>query len=575
MRSQFNRILGNITRSFSVTSTTTLVPDFSTFPIEQIIIISLVRISDPIAFTSLHPYVYYMVQEFGIADTEADIARYVGYLSSVFAFSQFLTCYHWGRFADRFGRKPTMMIGITGSAISWLILGFAKNYYWAFFARFLNGLLDGNVAIVSTLVAENVGTKKKKHQALGFASITLVWEIGSAVGSMIGGFLSGKNAVSGVEWLTDSFPYALPNIIISSLLGLSLVIGLFFMEETHFQLKYRRDHFIDFADNVRVKLLRLKPRERAWHRPRLYSISEESPLLGDTDSITSYKSQVTVDEYAVSGDEESGSSSISVEIVKESSWEVLSKPAIFYGVVGDFILTLHITINNQFLPIFLAYEIARDPQTGSLISHFPFHIQGGLSYSAQDIGELLSMTGILGIIIVVFIFPYANHHYEPLTIYKTMIKAYPIIYTLVPYLTLLANYKGLSMAATLFHISVKSITSSVASPQILILIQTLAPENQRGMVNGAIISITAFARTMAPIVWGYLFAFAEANSIAWVGWWSLSLFGLVAIYFGRFLTDKDVADEDDKAALAENTRSSNKMLQNTFKARSLEGTLVI
>ena len=51
------------------------------FPWSQIFVISCVRFAEPIAFTSLFPYVYFMVRDFGVADTEAEVSKYSGYLS--------------------------------------------------------------------------------------------------------------------------------------------------------------------------------------------------------------------------------------------------------------------------------------------------------------------------------------------------------------------------------------------------------------------------------------------------------------------------------------------------------------
>ncbi|KAH3683306.1 hypothetical protein WICPIJ_005722 [Wickerhamomyces pijperi] len=513
--------------------------ELSTFPKEQILVIALVRSAEPIAFTSLFPYVYFMVRDFQIAATDADIAKYAGYLSSIFAFSQFLTCYQWGKFADKYGRKPTIVIGLSGSIMSLLILGFSENYYWAFFARCLNGMLNGNVAVIRTLIGENVGTSKKEHQALAFATMPLIWQAGSVIGPMIGGFLSGNGTIDTtvrLSGLKEKFPYALPNIVLSGLLGFSLLVAVFFLEETHHQHKFRRDYFIEVSDWIKVNGLGFSKRERPWYtfQPKDIHIFRESSeqsafLASHEESIHRHKSS-SVEETSTE---------------EQSSWKVLSQGHIFFGVVCNFLMSLHLTINDEFFPVYLAYDIVRDPKTGLLVSHFPFNIQGGLSYNSEDTGQLLSLTGIFGIFVLLVVFPYVNHHYNTLTIYKSMIIIFPICYTLTPYLTLLANHKSISMVAAYCLTSFKTLAVSISTPQIIILVHNTSPPKQRGMINGAIISISALARTTGPLIWGYVFAFSENHAVGWVSWWGLTAVSLLAIYVSKYLKDDSIEIQED------------------------------
>lgn len=53
----------------------------------------------------------------------------------------------WGALSDRYGRKPVVLIGLGGVAISSLIFGLAKSYWVALLARFIGGALNGNVAV--------------------------------------------------------------------------------------------------------------------------------------------------------------------------------------------------------------------------------------------------------------------------------------------------------------------------------------------------------------------------------------------------------------------------------------------
>ena len=92
---------------------------------------------------SIFPYVYYMVCSFNVTDDKAQIAMYVGMVTSAFAFAECATGVLWGRLSDRVGRKPVLLGGLAGTGLSMIVFGFAPNLPVALLARALGGLLNG------------------------------------------------------------------------------------------------------------------------------------------------------------------------------------------------------------------------------------------------------------------------------------------------------------------------------------------------------------------------------------------------------------------------------------------------
>jgi MFS family permease len=76
---------------------------------------------------------------------DSKIAIYAGLVTSAFAFAEFSSGIIWGRLSDRIGRKPVLLTGLFGTALSMLIFGFAPNLPVALLARALGGLLNGYV----------------------------------------------------------------------------------------------------------------------------------------------------------------------------------------------------------------------------------------------------------------------------------------------------------------------------------------------------------------------------------------------------------------------------------------------
>lgn len=113
---------------------------------------------------SIFPYIYYMVESFGITRDSTQIAIYAGMVTSSFALAEFSTSVLWGRLSDRIGRKPVLLGGLAGTAISMIVFGFSTNLPMALIARALGGFLNGNIAVLQTTVAELVTVKEHQRK---------------------------------------------------------------------------------------------------------------------------------------------------------------------------------------------------------------------------------------------------------------------------------------------------------------------------------------------------------------------------------------------------------------------------
>lgn len=119
---------------------------------------------------SIFPYVYHMIESFHVTSSDSQIAMFAGLVTSSFAFAEFSTGILWGKLSDRIGRKPVLIGGLAGTAISMIMLGFAKNLPMALIARALGGLLNGNIGVLQTTVAELITNKEHQRESQDSAS---------------------------------------------------------------------------------------------------------------------------------------------------------------------------------------------------------------------------------------------------------------------------------------------------------------------------------------------------------------------------------------------------------------------
>ena len=128
----------------------------------QLFVITFSRLSEPLTERSMAAYLFYQLRWFDNEASDSNIASQGGILTAAFAAAQFLTAVWWGRAADSLwiGRKRVLLIGLFGSFVACLGIGFAKSFAQALFFRALAGALNGNVGVLRTMISEIIKEKK-------------------------------------------------------------------------------------------------------------------------------------------------------------------------------------------------------------------------------------------------------------------------------------------------------------------------------------------------------------------------------------------------------------------------------
>ena len=121
-------------------------------------------LSEAIAWTSIFPYIYAMVQSFSSPESgDQNAAVFAGIMVSVFTFGEFLMTPQWAKISDLIGRKYTLLVGSIGAILSAILFGFSRSLPMAIASRTCAGLLNPNLGVVQTYVGELV---MKEYQGI-------------------------------------------------------------------------------------------------------------------------------------------------------------------------------------------------------------------------------------------------------------------------------------------------------------------------------------------------------------------------------------------------------------------------
>jgi MFS transporter, DHA1 family, multidrug resistance protein len=133
-----------------------------------------------VGFGIIIPVLPFYAEEIGASPTQ------LGLLMAVYSFMQLLFAPIWGRLSDRIGRKPVMMIGITGLALSFLIQALSTELWMLFAARIIGGLLSSaNMPTAMAYVAD-ITTEENRGKGMGIigAAVGLGFVFGPAIGGI-------------------------------------------------------------------------------------------------------------------------------------------------------------------------------------------------------------------------------------------------------------------------------------------------------------------------------------------------------------------------------------------------------
>jgi len=124
----------------------------------------------------------------------------------------------WGRLSDRLGRKPVIMMCLSGAAVSYVMLGLANELWMVYCARAFAGIMAGNFGVASAMMAD---VTSPENRARGMGVIGSAFGMGLVLGPVLGGLLAG-----------DTGSFTLPCMVAGLMSLLAVIAAQIFLPES-------------------------------------------------------------------------------------------------------------------------------------------------------------------------------------------------------------------------------------------------------------------------------------------------------------------------------------------------------
>lgn len=166
--------------NFAGKSTDTSDEKFFTKPL---IIIFITVFLDLVGFGIVIPALPYYVEGDAFRATPFDI----GLLFASYSLMQFVFAPVLGSLSDRYGRRPILFFSLLGSAVGYLLIGYAVALWMVFAGRIISGITGGNISTAQAYIAD---VTTRENRARGMGLFGAMFGLGFIFGPAIGGILS-------------------------------------------------------------------------------------------------------------------------------------------------------------------------------------------------------------------------------------------------------------------------------------------------------------------------------------------------------------------------------------------------
>ena len=155
----------------------------------------------------------------------------VGFLVSAFSVAQLVSAPMWGRFSDRWGRRPALLVALAASAVAYVIFGFANSLVVLFLSRIVQGAGGGTVGVIQAYVAD---ATEPQNRAKSLGWLSAATNLGVALGPALGAYaLAVGDRAHAAGAVSQDVAHAAPGLLAAALCLVNMLFAWRFLRESH------------------------------------------------------------------------------------------------------------------------------------------------------------------------------------------------------------------------------------------------------------------------------------------------------------------------------------------------------
>jgi MFS transporter, DHA1 family, multidrug resistance protein len=156
---------------------------------------------------------FYTQRIHGLQGDQATISLHIGVLTSVYALAQLGASPIAGRLADRVGRRPVLVGGLAGLALSQVIFGFVSELWVLYALRVVGGAAGAAMIVAATAYVADISDESDRTAAMAHFGAAV--SFGVVAGPALGGVLGGADATgtSSAGGLGFALPFVVAGVL--------------------------------------------------------------------------------------------------------------------------------------------------------------------------------------------------------------------------------------------------------------------------------------------------------------------------------------------------------------------------
>lgn len=147
----------------------------------KLVVLMFTAFVDMVGSSMIFPLVPYYATRMGAT------GLMVGVILAAFSVAQLLSAPSWGRFSDRYGRRPAILSGLVVSAVAYIVFAYTDSLALLLVSRFVQGVGAGTVGVLQAYVTD---TMREDERAKSLGWLSAATSFGVVVGPALGSFLT-------------------------------------------------------------------------------------------------------------------------------------------------------------------------------------------------------------------------------------------------------------------------------------------------------------------------------------------------------------------------------------------------